>query len=260
MSLSFAVNTDTKNVLFWSLTKGRAAALAGVLVVAGFGYGVWSGYETWAAPPSLTVDDVQGAVGKHIRLQAKGNASDVRWVSKSPDLELAPHNDLKDPKTMHVVSAKAGSYTVWAIPVHHGLLGEALPVNVTVGDPGPGPGPVPPPSPAPIPVDGFRALIVYDTTSLGKLPKEQETILYAKAIRDYLNAKCVVGADGKTKEWRIWPSTVNAAAESKLWQDALARPRASVPWILISTGKAGYEGPLPATVDATMTILQKFGG
>lgn len=139
-------------------------------------------------------------------------------------------------------------------------------VTLNVGDvpqPGPTPGPnppQPPPTPAPIPADGLRVLIVEDVAQRVKLPAAQSAILFDKSVRDYLNSKCVAGADSKTKEWRIWDKGVDASAESKLWQDAVKRPAKSYPWLIISDGKTGYEGPLPADVDATLALLKKYGG
>lgn len=265
---SVTITTPVTAPVTWSLTERGAGAIAALVALALMVGGAWWGVSTWTAAPTFTVADAKGRVGCPIRIEGKGNASDVRWIAQGTGLELSPYADLASPKVMHVTAAQPGTYHVLAVPVHHGHLGDEVKIKVTVGDPGPDPippgpvppvPPVPPTPPSPMPTDGFRALIVYDAAGLGKMPKEQETVLYAKSIRDYLQAKCVTGADGKTKEWRIWPSTVNAAAESKLWQDTLARPRASVPWIVIGGPKGGYEGPLPATVDATLTLLQKFG-
>lgn len=127
--------------------------------------------------------------------------------------------------------------------------------------PGPGPGPGPqPPSPAPIPDAGFRVLVVYEAMDAARLPAAQNAILTSGIIRDYLDAKCVVGPDGKTKEYRIWDKDTNGNLDSKLWGDAMARPRKSIPWILISDGKTGFEGPLPADVTSTLDLLKKYGG
>lgn len=116
--------------------------------------------------------------------------------------------------------------------------------------PGPTPTPVPPaPTPAPIPGDGFRVLIVYETGDLSKLSKAQLDALYGADFRAYLNAVCATGADGKTKEWRIWDKDIDTSGETKLWQnamkDALANPSFKTPYAVISTGKTGYSGPLP---------------
>lgn len=120
--------------------------------------------------------------------------------------------------------------------------------------------PVPPPDPAPIPVEGFRVLIVEDIKGRDKLPPAQLAVLFDKKVRDYLQAKCVTESDQKTRAWRIWPQDVDCTGEQKLWQDAMKRKRAQVPWIVISDGKKGYEGPLPENVEKTLDLLMKYGG
>jgi hypothetical protein len=130
-------------------------------------------------------------------------------------------------------------------------------------DPPEPPGPTPPPTPSvvPIPGAGFRALIVYESSEVGKLPAKQSTILYSKAIRTYLNEKAAAGPGG-WKEWRIYDKDIDTSNESKTWQDAMKRPRASLPWIVLSNGdkKIGYEGPLPNDVPATLELMKKYGG
>lgn len=126
------------------------------------------------------------------------------------------------------------------------------------GPPG-SPKPIDPPvDPAPIPFDGNRVLIVYET---GKVyPSATQGIIFGQKVRDYLNSKCVIGKDGKTREWRIFDQDIDASGDSPLWAGAMARKRTAVPWIVISTGKAGFEGALPATVDETLKLLTKFFG
>lgn len=133
-----------------------------------------------------------------------------------------------------------------------------IPPPVPPEPPKPPTPPAPPPNPAPIPVDGFRSLIVYESADLSKLPAGQLAALYSQQVRDYLTSKCTMGPDGKTKEWRTLDKDV--VADSKLWQDAMARPRKSLPWIVLSDGKTGFEGPLPATEADLMTLLKKYGG
>jgi hypothetical protein len=118
----------------------------------------------------------------------------------------------------------------------------------------------PTPGPAPIPVPGFRVLIVYETADVSKYPWPQALVLSDASIRSYLNSKCVVGPDNRTKEWRIWDQNVNLTNESDLWQKAVLRSRASLPWIVISTGTTGYDGPLPKDVASTLALLKQYGG
>lgn len=140
---------------------------------------------------------------------------------------------------------------------------ETARATVVIGEPPtppPPPDPPTPPDPPPIPTTGLRVLIVYESGELAKLPKGQLAVIYSKSVRDYLNGKCTVGPDGKTREWRMWDKDVDASGESTHWQTALKRPRTSVPWILISDGKKGFEGALPASVDDTLALLKKYGG
>jgi hypothetical protein len=103
-------------------------------------------------------------------------------------------------------------------------------------------------------------LIVYETADLSRLSRAQANILTAAEVRAYLNARCATGPDGKTAEWRIWDQNVDTAAEAPIWRAAMARKRDKLPWLIISTGKSGYEGPLPASVDDTLKLLKQFGG
>lgn len=111
---------------------------------------------------------------------------------------------------------------------------------------------------APIPVGGYRALFVFDSSNLAKLPAGQLEIFTSGPIREYLKATCVKGVDGKTPERRFFDQATDVSKEPQLWQDAMKLPRASVPWLIVSNGKTGYSGPLPANVDATLTLLKKY--
>lgn len=135
--------------------------------------------------------------------------------------------------------------------------------------PGPPPGPFPPPEPpappkppappepaAPIPGDGLRVLIVYEANDLGKYPKNQLAVMYDQKFRDHLAATCPK-VDGQP-EWRIYDKDTDMSNESKTWQDAMKRPHPELPWIVVSNGKTGYEGKLPANVAETMSLVQKY--
>jgi hypothetical protein len=119
--------------------------------------------------------------------------------------------------------------------------------------------PVPvPPSPAPIPAAGLRVLIVYESSEIGKLPAKQVSILTSVPFRTFLDANCAAGPDGKTKEWRLYDKDVDLTNEAPLWKTAMARPRTAIPWLIVSNGTTGFEGPLPATVDETQKLIQKY--
>ncbi len=110
----------------------------------------------------------------------------------------------------------------------------------------------------PIPDKGFRVLMVYESADLHKMPSAQVAAMKSKAVLDYLNLRCV--EVGGVKEWRCWDQNVSTAEVSSIWQKAMARPRTSLPWLVISNGVNGWEGPLPADADKLLEKLKEFGG
>lgn len=136
---------------------------------------------------------------------------------------------------------------------------KTLDVDAQNPQPPPDPKPDPKPSPAPIPLAGLRVLFIIEEQEPDKLTAGQRAILYGKPMRDWLNSKCVMGKDGKTKEWRIWDKDVPTQGAEKHWQDVMQRRPASVPWIIVSNHpRGGYEGPLPASVEETKALIQKY--
>ena len=145
-----------------------------------------------------------------------------------------------------------------------GYLGTAL-LCLTIGQggcngptpvppeptPAPTPKPTPAPTPAPIPGPGLSVLVVYDSAQLSTLGKGQVAALYSQAIRNYVRAK------GSA---RFLDKDADTTKDAQAWQDAMKRPRQSLPWIVVSNGTAGFEGPLPATEADTLALLKKFGG
>ena len=155
----------------------------------------------------------------------------------------------------------AGSYKLLFI-TSVGDKPVLAPCVVTIpGPPAPPPIPPAPPGPAaPIAGNGLKMLIVYDSVKADKLTAGQQAAIFGKATRDYLNAKSPLGADGKTHEWRIWDKDVATDAEDKVWRDAMKRPHPTLPWLIVSNGKSGFEGPLPTSIDDAMSLLKKYGG
>ena len=185
--------------------------------------------QSWTVPPNFIVKD------------------------KGPILEI-----VSAPKGEHTITVKLVQVD-WDKRTFTNKFGEIV---ILIGI-GPGPGPTPPdpvppdPSPAPIPVEGNRVLIVYETNQA--LPPKQSLILTSQTFRDFLDEKCIMGPDGKTKEWRMFDQDEMMTNSSKLWQDAMKRVKGNkVPWIMISTGKTGFEGPLPATIEETIALIKKY--
>ena len=167
-----------------------------------------------------------------------------------------------------VEASKTGRVELIVVPVGAKTPAEVIrrAIDVVAGDspqpPQPGPGPAPQPTPgiAPIAGDGFKVLIVYEAMTEQTLPPAQQAAIFGKKTRDYLNAKCAPGPDGKPKEWRIFDQNTPTDGDTQVWRDAMKRPRASVPWLVVSDGKTGFEGPLPATDAEITAILTQFGG
>jgi hypothetical protein len=122
--------------------------------------------------------------------------------------------------------------------------------------PGPTP-PPPPPNPAPIPVEGFRVLVVYEKGADKNLPVLQRAIIAGKEVADYLSAVCAEEAGG-FPAYRFVDQNQDLSDDLKLWQDALARPRKSLPWVVISNGKTGIECPLPATPTEFIALCKQY--
>lgn len=234
------------------------------------------------APAALGADlTIEGpdlvAPYRIVRLKAGGvpDKAGLIWRVRSADprngVDWATRQNVKNPEWV----APPGMYRVELTCATMGADGQlsldTAEKTVTIGDPVP-PGPLPPPTPpgptppgptpgpAPIPAPGFRVLFVTESADLTRLPAAQAQIFTGAEVRAYLNAKCAVGSDGVTKEWRAWDKDQPTGAEAKHWRDAMARPRTALPWMIISTGTAGYEGPLPKTVADTLALLKRYGG
>jgi len=171
----------------------------------------------------------------------------------------------------------AGIYTVMSpgpVTITHGadyvLISWGLtPIPLPPPTPGPTPGPTPPPvppappepvDPPPIALPGLRVLMVYESSDLSKMPKEQLNVLYDTGLRDYLSQTCVKDTRGQTPEWRVYDKDAILGDDEEPWKSVIKRPRAAVPWIVISNGTSGFEGPLPATVADTRTLVAKYAG
>ena len=131
------------------------------------------------------------------------------------------------------------------------------------------PGPTPPqPSVAPIAKPGLRVLIVResDANAQTALTAGQREVIRPGAVWDYLRSKTVTEPENPAGAWRILDPDVdpltNGDPDGVTWAAALKRPRASLPWVVISNGtrNVGYEGPLPADItgDKFIALLKQY--
>ncbi len=124
----------------------------------------------------------------------------------------------------------------------------------------PGPTPDPEPTPAPVPAEGLHVMFVIEKDKLSSYPKGQLEAMQAQSVRLYLDSHAAKGKDGTTPEVRTYEPTSDVTQEAKLWQDAFARPRKSMPWVWIVKGNRGFEGAVPDSPEAMLALLQKYGG
>lgn len=177
---------------------------------------------------------------------------------------------------LRVIGYAPGTAYVTVAAVKGGKLQPLFVVKVTITGPAPppvppGPTPVPPgpTPPTPVPVDppiageGLRMLIVRESADLSNLPSGQVQAMTSADVRGYLQKTCPKGPDGRTPEFRVYDKDQDVAGESATWRAAFARATkkmSKVPWIAVSNGHDGYEGPLPESADALLALLKKYGG
>ncbi len=211
---------------------------------------------------------ITGEPGDFLRVSATTTGTVVKWKSYNRELKLFPMDQLKDTKTAIVTATKPGKYRLFAVTSDATGPSDIAETEIVISgqpDPAPAPGPQPTPTPtpsdpAPIPAPGFRVLVIYDTLTVTTLPAAQQNALFSKAVSEYLNARCIRGQDMKTPEWRFFDSKIDASADGALWVEAMKRPRKSLPWLIVSDGSKGYEGPLPANESDFVALLKRYGG
>lgn len=122
--------------------------------------------------------------------------------------------------------------------------------------------PIPPDpnKPAPIPLAGFRVLIIEESDAAfrKKLTPGQFNFMFGAASRGWLDSICT--AEANQPGYRIYDKDATGVNDTQSWpRDALKRPRGSeLPWIIISNGTTGFEGPMPATESDIKALVQKY--
>ena len=113
------------------------------------------------------------------------------------------------------------------------------------------------PGPSPGPVKGLRVIFVYESGS--PLTKDQLAVRDSPKVADYLDKHCEGGKEG----WKRWDKDVDTSKADKLWQDVWEATKpilGQLPQVVIVSGQKGKAYPFPATEQAMLEFLAKFGG
>ena len=100
--------------------------------------------------------------------------------------------------------------------------------------------------------------MLYESNRLSVYPPSQIKVLFDNNLRVYLDSVTTLGPDLKTHEYRIWDKNIVLTNESAIWKNVMARPHPTMPWIVISNGMTGYEGPLPQNTADTIALIKHY--
>jgi hypothetical protein len=118
---------------------------------------------------------------------------------------------------------------------------------------------LPVPTRAPVKAVGLRVVLIHDGLTI---TPSRAAVFNDLAVRRYLQSHCAIGPDGKSREWWIadcrHPS-LSASDTPATLRDAMARPRAFEPWLVIRGGRLDFEGPMPPTAAETIALLKRLG-
>lgn len=226
---------------------------------------------TLALPASALDVKIEGpthaAPGDLIILTAKADgAKHYSWKLANSDKSFLPVEEGKKAvfSSGLLPGQKSATYIFVMAASNESELGQGIHKIVIGEKPGPEPEPNPDPDdddtdpvdPAPLPEPGFRVLIVYETAEMTKYPLETQVILAGADVREFLKTNCV--SENGQPGFRIYDADINLGGDLEVWKKAMTRPRTELPWVVISNGKTGYEGPLPKTPTAFLDLCKKY--
>jgi hypothetical protein len=144
------------------------------------------------------------------------------------------------------------------ILLHRVEVGPVVPPQ----PPEPDPKPDPKPQNAPWESPGLTVLILRESQSMATLPVSQRAIFSSGRVHQWLTSHAVKLSDGDPG-YRIWDDdSADTSGAPDVLRKAMevvkAQAKPDVPIIGISNGKAGFVGPLPATIEETLKLLEAF--
>lgn len=139
---------------------------------------------------------------------------------------------------------------------------EMLLHRVEVGPVVPPPDPEPKPQTAPWAAPGLTVMILRESQNLATLPTSQRAIFTSDRIHKWLKANAVKLTDGQSGYRVLDDDSGDVSGLPDVLQKAFAVVKAKSdgdkPIIGISNGKAGFVGPLPASIDETIKLLEAY--
>lgn len=101
-----------------------------------------------------------------------------------------------------------------------------------------------------IDLPGLNVLIIRDRNNDHALPAKQLDIFESVVVRQFMR-------DHKA-QIRVWDHNTDAHNGESVWVAAMQAEPKSLPWLVVSSPKGNFSGPLPADVDATLAIIGKY--
>jgi hypothetical protein len=101
--------------------------------------------------------------------------------------------------------------------------------------------------------DGFHVLVVEEGSTR---PRWLHDVLYAPAVKSYLDTHCAGGAKG----WRVWDVDVPLTNAPANFKEMRAFPQPTLPSINIAVKKRLIQAELPKAEAELLDLLKKYGG
>ena len=175
------------------------------------------------------------------------NIKTLRWTCHpEPKLMQVGITIGDNPRPFVIFQAGASGSFGLSVAYYDGEMHMKKYVVQTGGDIDPRPFPKPPPTPVPTP--GKRTVIILEESG-DKDREKYAPILFSSKLRSYL----------KQKGHRLEIPDVDDVPMALAQRNLQGKP---LPRLILEDGdgKLLFQGPLPATVEAVLTLIQKHGG